>query len=137
MCFSLFPSRVWMFADVSIIVMRVSCDLGTQKGRVLKGFIYSTKFDFSKDEAFVLAMKLINLNGMFTIRNEVTSLLYASIMAEGKKFASIGKSNFFFPFEAADTICRRSLNSEIALIATSTHTHRMTVTTTNIALQYL
>ena len=117
--------------------MRVSCDLGTQKRRTFKGFIYSTKFDLSKDEAFVLAMKLINLNGVFTIRNEVTSLLYAPIMAEGKKFASIGESYFFLPFEATDTICRGPLDSEIALIATSTHTYRMTVTTTNIALQYL
>jgi hypothetical protein len=65
-----------MLADVGIVVMGVASDLSAQKRWTLKGLIDVRELYLGKDEAFIVAMKLVYLNGVWAIGHKVTRLLY-------------------------------------------------------------
>ena len=132
-----FPSIVRVLTDVGVVVVKISCHFGSKEGREVKGFVHITEFNLCKDKTLIIAMKLVDLHDVLAIRHEVTGLFYASRTAEGKELTRILQRDLLLPFETADTICRRTFDGEIALVTTRTHTHRMTMPTTDIALQNL
>ena len=136
-CSLLIPRRVGVLADVGIVVAGIAGNLGTQEGGAEKLFVDVGELDLGKHEAFVVAMKLIHLDGVLAVVHEVAGLLYTACLAEGKQFASILQGDLLLPFEAADAIRRGAFDGEVALVAARAHTYRMAVSATDVALQYL
>ena len=133
----LFPRRVGVLADVGIVVAGIAGNLGTQEGGAEKLLVDIGELNLGKHESFVVAMKLIHLDGVLAVVHEVACLLYAALLAEGEQFAGILQGDLLLPLEAADAIHGWSLDGEVAFVATGAHTHRMAMAATDVALQYL
>lgn len=132
----LFPRRVGVLADVGIVVAGIAGNLGTQEGGAEKLLVDIGELNLGKHESFVVAMKLVHLDGVLAVVHEVACLLYAALLAEGEQFAGILQGDLLLPLEAADaTIERGTLDGEVAPVATGADTHRMAVATTDVALQ--
>lgn len=77
-----------MLADVGIVVAGISCDLLAQECGAEKLLVHVGEFDLGKYKSFVVAMKLIHLDGVFAVVHEVACLLYAHAGTSGKTIAS-------------------------------------------------
>ena len=73
-----------MLADVGIVVAGISGDLLAQECGAEKLFVHVGEFDLGKHESFVVAMKLIHLDGVLPVVHEVACLLYAHAGTGGK-----------------------------------------------------
>ena len=117
--------------------MMVTSDFSSKEGRKFKGLIHIAELNLCKYKAFIITVKFVNLYDMLPIRHKVAGLLNATCTAESKELARILQRDFLLPLKTTDTIFRRTFDCQVALVATSTHTHRMAMPTTDIALQNL
>lgn len=128
------PRGVWVAADVGVVVVSVAGDLAAEEGGGEVFFVDVVELNLGKHQALVVAMELVDFNGMFPALYEVARLLYA-LTAEGEELAGIVESDLLLPFEAADTVGRGSFDGEEAFVATGAHAYRAAMTTADVALQ--
>ena len=58
--------------------MSVTCDLLAEKRGTMEWFINIGKFNLGEYKAFILAVKLIDLNRVFAVVYEIACFLYTS-----------------------------------------------------------
>ena len=128
------PILVGMFAEVGVIEALLACYFAAKPRGEHYPLILRLQLYLSHYEALVVAMELINLDGVTLIVDIVAHLINHSALSKLQKLLSLLDIYLLLPLIARETaVTRGSLDSEPCPTITNAHTNS-TFTRSDIAL---
>ena len=98
-------------------------------------FIRCRQFHFGHDEPFVVAIELINFEGMLSRRHEIASLVDDARLTEMEQMFGLFECDFLLELIAREASVERwSLDGEKSTVVAEPHSYGASATTTDVAL---
>lgn len=118
-----------------VVVPAVAGDFAADEGWLCVWFVLAAKLYLSHHESLVVAIKLVNLKHMVAAAHKIAGLVDNAGLTELKELLCLVNGYLLFKLITAETCTvRRSLDSEITLVATNANTDGFTARAANIAL---